>query len=235
MKYGKTLRAEFIERKNRFTAEVLLGGVPQTVHVRNTGRLSNLLVRGAEVWLEVSDNPSRKTKYDLITVRDSFGRLFNIDSTAPNKVAREWLDRLGFDLIKPEHAYGESRIDFYMERGGERFLMEVKGCTLVRGGVGYFPDAPTERGVRHLRELARAANEGYRAAVCFVIQTDGVSAVQPNAEIQPDFASELERAKSAGVEVLYLRCHVEEDGIAAITENTSEKPEKPEKPETSGM
>ena len=214
MKYENVVRAAFISRPNRFIAEVELDGRQETVHVKNTGRCRELLVPGCEVWLTAPGTPGRKTKYDLVAVRKDTGVLFNIDSQAPNRVAYEWLCTRDFDVIKPEYTYGESRIDFYMARGEERFLMEVKGCTLEVDGVGYFPDAPTERGAKHLRELAKAAKDGWRAALAFVIQMDGVAEVRPNVSTDPDFARALEEAKAAGVEVLFLTCHVEPDTLA---------------------
>ena len=216
MKYRNIVSGKFIERPNRFIARVEVNGVAENVHVKNTGRCGELLLPNAEVWLEHSDKAERKTKYDLITVRKSNGELFNIDSQAPNKVAREWLETQGYDRIAPEYRYGASRIDFYMEKGDRRFLLEVKGCTLEVDGIGYFPDAPTERGVKHLRELIRAKGEGYDAAVAFVIQMNGISEVRPNTATHPEFASALEEAKAAGVDVLFLRCHVEPDEIKVI-------------------
>ena len=213
MKYGIVVKGSFIERPNRFIAHVQIGDNTETVHVKNTGRCRELLITGAEVWLEPAENPARKTKYDLIAVRKSSGLLVNIDSQAPNKVAREWLETQGFDKIIPEYTYGDSRIDFYMEKDGERFLLEVKGCTLEIDGIGYFPDAPTERGVKHLRELARASKEGYHAAVAFVIQLDGVTEVRPNTATHPEFGAALGEAQKAGVEILFLPCHVEPDSL----------------------
>lgn len=216
MKYKNVVSGKFIGRPNRFIARVEIGGVIETVHVKNTGRCGELLLPGAEVWLEHADKAERKTKYDLIAVRKSNGELFNIDSQAPNKVAREWLEKQGYDRIVPEYHYGASRIDFYMEKGNSRYLLEVKGCTLEVDGIGYFPDAPTERGVKHLRELIRAKGEGYSAAAAFVIQMNGVSEVRPNEVTHPEFALALEEAKAAGVEVLFLRCRVEPDEIEVI-------------------
>ena len=221
MKYISVVKGLFLDRPNRFIAHVLIDGEEKTVHVKNTGRCRELLIAGAEVWLERSANPSRKTGYDLIAVRKDSGLLVNIDSQAPNKVAREFLESQGFSRIVPEHTFGDSRIDFYMEKGAEPYLLEVKGCTLERGGVGYFPDAPTERGVKHLRELAKAAKEGYHAAVMFVIQMDGVTEVRPNTNTHPAFAAALEDAEAAGVEVLFLPCHVEPDALTAILEGKS--------------
>ena len=218
MKYKNVVSGKFIERPNRFIARVEVGGVIEPVHVKNTGRCGELLLPGAEVWLEPSDKAERKTKYDLITVRKSNGELFNIDSQAPNKVAREWLESQGYDRIVPEYRYGASRIDFYMEKGSMRYLLEVKGCTLEVDGIGYFPDAPTDRGVKHLRELIRAKGEGYNAVAAFVIQMNGVSEVRPNTATHPEFAFAVEEAKSAGVEILFLRCSVEPDKIKVISE-----------------
>lgn len=216
MKYDNIKKAIFVKRPNRFIAEVEVDGQRETVHVKNTGRCKELLLSGSEVWLTAPGTPDRKTKYDLVAVRKGNGVLFNIDSQAPNKVAKEWLDRQNFDKVIPEYVYGDSRIDFYMERGEERFLMEVKGCTLEIDGVGYFPDAPTERGVKHLRELAAAAKKGYRAMLAFVIQMDGVSEVRPNVATHPEFGVALEEARAAGVQVLFLKCHVEPDLLAIV-------------------
>ena len=197
MRYGKVIRGTFLDRPNRFIAHVQISGKTETVHVKNTGRCRELLVEGAEVWLEQSDNPSRKTGDDLIAVRKESGLLVNIDSQTPNKVVREWLEAQGFDKITPEYTYGDSQIDFYMEKGRENYLMEVKGCTLEVDGVGYFPDAPTERGVKHLRGLACAADEGYHAAVMFVVQMDGVTEVRPNTNTHPAFGTALQEAQEA--------------------------------------
>jgi sugar fermentation stimulation protein A len=216
MKYGNIIRGRFLERLNRFAASVEINGKKETVHVKNTGRCRELLLPGAGVCLTEPGSPGRKTRYDLVAVRKHNGSLFNIDSQAPNRVVREWLEGQGFDLVKPEYAYGSSRIDFYMEKGEQKYLMEVKGCTLEIGGIGYFPDAPTERGVKHLHELAKAAGEGYRAFAAFVIQMDGVTKVLPNTETHPAFGKALEEAGAAGVKVLMLPCHVEEDSLVIL-------------------
>ncbi len=144
---------------------------------------------------------------------EPLGVLFNIDSQAPNVVVGEWLEQQGFDRIVPEYRFGQSRIDFYMERSSEKYLLEVKGCTLERDGVGYFPDAPTERGTKHLRELLQASAKGYHAAVAFVMQADNMTTVLPNAETDPAFAAAFEDAKQAGVHILCLPCHVEPDRL----------------------
>ena len=175
MNYPNVSRAVFLERLNRFVARVELDGKTETVHVKNTGRCRELLIPGSEVWLTRSGNPERKTKYDLVAVRKQNGVLFNIDSQAANAVTLEWLRRQDWDEIHPEYTYGASRMDFFMRKGDRKYLMEVKGCTLERDGVGYFPDAPTERGTKHIRELTRAVAEGYTAILAFVIPMDGVS------------------------------------------------------------
>ena len=214
MKYRNVIPAVFIDRPNRFVAHVDIGGRTETVHVKNTGRCRELLLPGAEVWLSGSENPDRKTAYDLIAVRKTNGLLVNIDSQAPNAVAREWLETLHYDVIRPEYRYGQSRLDFMMERGSERFLVEVKGCTLERDGIGYFPDAPTERGAKHLRELANAP--GYKPMLLFVIQMDGITEVRGNRETDPAFCRALEDAKKAGVKIVFLPCHVEPDELSFV-------------------
>ena len=228
MKYGEVREAVFLRRKNRFVADVMVPETGETaVHVKNTGRLRELLLPGARVILAKADNPARKTPYDLIGVyrkeKDGTERLFNIDSQAPNAVVREWLEGQEFDLVRPEYTWGNSRMDFYMERQNgtespERYLMEVKGCTLDRDGIGYFPDAPTERGVKHLHELAKASAAGYHAFLAFVIQMEGVLEVRPNTETHPEFAEALQAAEQAGVQVLHLRTIVRPDSLEVRTE-----------------
>lgn len=215
MQYENITKALFISRPNRFIAEVEIDGKPETVHVKNTGRCKELLLPGCEVWLTAPGTPNRKTKYDLVAVRKSNGMLINMDSQAPNKVVKEWLAKQNYDKIVPEYTYGASRIDFYMERGKERYLMEVKGCTLEVDGVGYFPDAPTERGIKHLRELMKAVEDGYHAIILFVIQMDEVREVRANVATHPEFGIALEEAKNAGVEVKFLTCHVEPNLLVA--------------------
>ena len=217
MHYENITRAKFIKRPNRFIAEVEVDGRRETVHVKNTGRCKELLLPGCEVWLTAPGTEGRKTKYDLVAVRKTTGVLFNIDSQAPNKIVKEWLLTQDYDLVRPEFTYGDSRIDFYMERGNEKFLMEVKGCTLEIDGIGYFPDAPTERGVKHIRELIKAKQSGYHAILTFVIQMDGVSEVRANVSTHPEFGEALEEAKRAGVEILFLKCHVEPDTVTVET------------------
>lgn len=213
MKYPNITAATFLKRPNRFIAEVEVNGRKETVHVKNTGRCKELLIPGCEVFLTEPGSPGRKTRYDLVAVRKNTGILFNIDSQAPNKVVKEWLRTQDFDKVIPEYTYGNSRIDFYMERGDEHYLMEVKGCTLEVDGIGYFPDAPTERGVKHLRELAAAAQKGCKAILTFVIQMEGVSEVRPNIEMHPEFGTAFEEAKASGVDILFLKCRVEPDSL----------------------
>ena len=216
MRYSNITKGTFLDRPNRFIAHVEIDGRRETVHVKNTGRCRELLLPGAEVWLTAPGTEGRKTKYDLVTVRKENGMLVNIDSQAPNAVVREWLERQGYDVIIPEYTYGDSRIDFYLERGMEKTLMEVKGCTLEIDGIGYFPDAPTDRGVKHLRELAKAVKNGYRTVIAFAIQMDGITEVRPNIQTHPEFGSAMQEAADAGVEILFLPCHVETDQLSII-------------------
>ena len=207
----------FIDRPNRFVAHVDIEGGIHTVHVKNTGRCKELLLPSTVVYLAASDNPARKTKYDLVAVEKTGFGLINIDSQAPNAVVKEWLQGQGYDYIKPEYTYGNSRIDFYMEKNNDRYLMEVKGCTLEIDGIGYFPDAPTERGVKHLRELAAAVALGYKCILAFVIQMEGVHQVRPNIETHPEFGKAMEEAIEAGVEIQFLECKVTKDSLEIIS------------------
>lgn len=211
MQYKQITKGKFHSRPNRFIANIYIDGKLETVHVKNTGRCRELLLPGADVIIEVCDNPNRKTAYDLIAVYKEGTGLVNMDSQAPNKVVAEWLARQEFDYVKPEYTYGKSRFDFYMEKDNQKFLMEVKGCTLEIDGTGYFPDAPTERGVKHLRELAAAAGKGYQCYVAFVIQMEGVKEVLPYTVTHPEFGVALQEARDAGVGVLYLQCKVKPD------------------------
>ena len=216
MEYANVIPATFIDRPNRFIAHVDINGTIETVHVKNTGRCKELLLPGAEVYVTAPGNPNRKTRYDLVTVRKG-DSLINIDSQAPNRVVREWLEAQGFDLIRPEYAYGSSRIDFYMERGAQRYLMEVKGCTLEIDGIGYLPYAPTDRGVKHLRELIKAAASGYKCFIAFAIQMEGIKEVRANVATHPEFGVALDEAAKAGVRILPLQCHVTQSSIEIIT------------------
>ena len=205
-----------MRRNNRFVAEVLIDGNPEQVHVKNTGRLQELLLPNAKVTLQRADNPDRSTAYDLISVYKPRLKWVNIDSLAPNELMKQQLMSLNYDVVRPEYTFGDSRFDFYMEREGEKYLTEVKGCTLaadLKRGIGLFPDAPTERGVKHLDELAAAAKDGYHCQIAFVIQMNGIHMVFPNDDTQPDFGQALVRAAKAGAQVVYYSCHVEADSI----------------------
>ena len=216
IKYENTVPATFVRRVNRFVAEVEIEGKREQVHVKNTGRLKELLVPEAKVTLQKAEDPNRKTAYDLISVYKPGLEWVNIDSLAPNELMKQYLLSQHYDVVKPEHTYGDSRFDFYMESQGEKYLTEVKGCTLaedVKAGTGLFPDAPTQRGVKHLEELAKAAKEGYHCEIAFVIQMNGIRTVFPNDETQPEFGEALRRAVRAGVKVACYGCRVEADWI----------------------
>ena len=217
MKYERIEKGYFLERPNRFTAEVEIQGKKEIVHVKNTGRCAELLVPGATVYVQRSDNPERKTKWDLICVKKG-NRLINMDSQAPNKVVAEWLASgellPGLTLLKPECRYGTSRFDFYVETPQQKLFIEVKGVTLEENGIAMFPDAPTERGIKHLDELAQAVRYGYAAAVIFVIQMRGVNCFTPNRRTHAAFAEALLRAQQAGVQVLAYDCDVTPDGLS---------------------
>ena len=241
MQYQNIVEGKFLDRPNRFIAHVEIAGKVETVHVKNTGRCKELLLPGVKVYLEKSGNPNRKTAYDLVAVEKAGLGLVNIDSQAPNQVVLEWLRAFSFERLKPEYVFCDSRVDFYMERAMElpeafweygetgedknergdinaqgnvrKYLLEVKGCTLERNGIGYFPDAPTERGVKHLRELTKAVQEGYVSILAFVIAMPKVSMVYPNVETHQAFGEALQEAEQAGVKVLFLPCTVTKEGM----------------------
>ena len=216
MQYANVRPAVFLSRPNRFIAKVEIDGHEETVHVKNTGRCRELLIPGRTVWLEEGSNPSRKTKYDLIAV-DKNGLLVNMDAQAPNKVFAEWAAAgnfvPGLTLLRPETTWGKSRFDFYWEAGARRGFVEVKGCTLEGNGFCRFPDAPTERGVKHLNELTACLADGYEAAVCFVIQMESMKSFSPNDATHPAFGDALRAAHVARVQVLAVGCHVEPDRL----------------------
>ena len=210
MEYGKMVPGVFLARPNRFIAHVKINGREEVCHVKNTGRCRELLPPGAEVWCQESDNPARKTKYDLITVKKG-DRLINMDSQAPNTAAREWLLAGGLGEIselRPETVHGDSRFDFSFMKDGKRCFLEVKGVTLENDGVCAFPDAPTERGTKHLRGLARAAEEGFGAYVLFVVQMENARYLHPNDATDPAFGKTLREAAEAGVKILAVDCRV---------------------------
>lgn len=222
MKYNEIVSARFIERPNRFIAYVEMAGKRTKVHVKNTGRCRELLQEHAQVYLEKSSNPDRATAYDLIAV-DKGGRLVNMDSNAPNKVVGEWLSLGGLyqdiSLVRPETVFGNSRFDFYVESAsGRRAFIEVKGVTLETDNVAAFPDAPSERAVKHVEELIQARSEGYEAYLIFVVQMKGIAHVEPNWQTQPVFGEALKRARSAGVKLLAYDCAVEKDSLRINTQ-----------------
>lgn len=216
MKYENISKAYFVDRPNRFIAHCRVGKNIETVHVKNTGRCRELLIPGVTVYLEKSNNPNRKTLYDLVAVEKG-NTLINMDSQSPNKAVGEWLRSGGFlenpTRVKPETQYGNSRFDFYIENDHEKAFVEVKGVTLENDGIACFPDAPTQRGAKHLKELISAKNEGYRAAVLFVIQMKGVHEFIPNDITDKNFADTLRTAYDAGVEVLAMDCIVTHDSM----------------------
>lgn len=213
MKYSNMIPGTFLARPNRFVAHVQIDGQTETVHVKNTGRCRELLPVGAEVWCQKSDNPARKTKFDLITVRKGV-RLINMDSQAPNMAAKEWLLSGGLgdvEDLRAETTHGDSRFDFSFILNGKRCFLEVKGVTLETDGVCVFPDAPTERGTKHLRGLTEAAKNGYGAYVLFVIQMADVKYLHPNDVTDPNFGAALREAAANGVEIIAMDCDVTVD------------------------
>lgn len=242
MKYKQITQGRFLERPNRFIAMAEINGKIEKCHVKNTGRCRELLIPGTQIWLEGSSNPNRKTAYDLVAVSKQ-GQIINMDSQAPNQAVREWLEQgivsakrpnhqsagnsgakgpgaacpiSDIVCVRPEYKYGDSRIDFYGEAGrnGERkFLIEVKGVTLEEDGIARFPDAPTERGIKHMLELEKAVREGYEAWILFVIQMKGIRRFEPNDRTHPQFGETLRRVRQAGVGILAYDCLVTADEI----------------------
>lgn len=216
MKYERISKGTFLERPNRFIAYAELAGKTEVIHVKNTGRCAELLIPGASIYVQESDNPARKTKWDLIGVEKG-SRMINMDSQVPNLVVKEWIEsgHLTSDIrmVRPETAYGNSRFDLYVETGSSRIFIEVKGVTLEEEGVVRFPDAPSDRAVKHLQELEKAVREGYEAYVFFVIQMKGVRYFTPNMDTHPAFCEALKSAKAAGVNILAYDCRVSGDRI----------------------
>ena len=215
MTYENMIPGIFLARPNRFIAHVRIDGKTEIVHVKNTGRCRELLVPGCTVYCQRSDNPNRKTKFDLIAVQKG-ERIINMDSQAPNRAAGEWLrnDGLGeISDLRAEVKHGDSRYDFSFVKDGKTCFLEVKGCTLEHDGVCAFPDAPTQRGAKHLRGLTAAAQEGYGAYVLFVIQMSDVKYIRPHDETDPDFGQALREAAQAGVHILAMDCAVTPDSM----------------------
>lgn len=217
MTYNRIRQGTFLARPNRFIAYIDVDGTTETVHVKNTGRCRELLIPGATVWVQEWDKPERKTKFDLITVKKS-GRIINMDAQAPNKVFSEWAQAgdfvTGLTILRPEQVYGTSRFDFYWQAGDRRGFVEVKGVTLEEGNAAYFPDAPTERGVKHVEELISCRSDGYEAVLFFVIQMEGIIYWSPNDRTHPAFGAAVRRAAQAGVQVLAFDCQVTCDSLA---------------------
>lgn len=221
MQYERMEEATFKSRPNRFIAHVVTGRGEEVCHVKNTGRCRELLVPDARIWVQRSNNPNRKTAIDLIAVEKD-GQVVNMDSQIPNKVAEEWI-RAGHLFseqvqIRPETRFGNSRFDLYLEEGDRKMFLEVKGVTLEEDGVARFPDAPTERGVKHMEELISCKEAGYEAGILFVIQMKGIHYLEPNDRTHPEFGEALRRARDAGVEILAVDCLVTPDSIRADKE-----------------
>lgn len=216
MIYENIIKANFITRDNRFIAHILVDGKEEICHVKNTGRCKELLVPNAEILVQKNNDPKRKTKFSLITVNKN-GRLINMDSQAPNAVTEEWLKNGGLFVditnIKREQKFENSRFDFYFERGGKKCFMEVKGVTLENDNIVSFPDAPSERAVKHLKELQTAHNMGYDCYVLFVVQMENVKFFEPNAQNHKAFAQELKKARDCGINVLAYDCNVKPDSL----------------------
>ena len=220
MKYADVIKGKFNSRPNRFIAKVIIDGKEETVHVKNTGRCRELLIPGCTVYLEKSENPLRKTPYDLIAAQKKTENgtiLINMDSQIPNACCAEFLPLSGLFSpdaeIKREVKFGASRFDICVTEGDQKSFVEVKGVTLERDGLALFPDAPTERGVKHVRELISAKNQGFGAYIIFIIQMTGVHTFSPNREMHPEFADALLEAKKAGVKILAFDCLVTPDSI----------------------
>lgn len=220
MQYRKIRKGIFQSRPNRFIAEVELNGIVERCHVKNTGRCKELLVPGATVYLNDAASAKRKTRYDLIAVEKG-NLLINMDAQAPNTVFHEYAASGRFlkdiTLIRPEYRYGDSRFDFYMEQGEQQHLIEVKGVTLEENGVARFPDAPTERGIKHINGLIAAHEQGFEAWICFIIQMAGMSRFEPNEVTHPAFGEALRAAQTAGVHILALECYVTPDSLDITT------------------
>lgn len=216
MKYKNIVKGMFISRPNRFIAHVEIDGQEEVCHVKNTGRCRELLKRGAQLFLQYSDNPARKTKYDVIGVKKD-QIMVNMDSQIPNKVVYEWIKKGNLfskdAILRPEKKFGNSRLDLYVEDGARKAFIEVKGVTLEENGVARFPDAPTERGVKHIQELCECINQGYEAYIVFVIQMKGVYRLEPNWTTHKAFGEALVEAKDKGVQILAYDCIVTEDSI----------------------
>lgn len=219
MNYQNVIQGIFRARPNRFIAYVEINGREEICHVKNTGRCKELLIPGVTVYLEIAQNPNRKTKYDLIAVKKG-DRLINLDSQAPNRAFSEWAPRFfqNLTVLQPEKTYQKSRFDFYVEQSdGSRSFVEVKGVTLEHDGVVLFPDAPTQRGVKHVEELCQCVKNGFQAYLFFVVQMKNVKHFTPNKATHPEFANALKKAKKAGVQIYAVDCVVTSDSMQIDT------------------
>ena len=218
MQYDNIRRGQFVSRPNRFIAHIIVDGREEICHVKNTGRCRELLVPGATIFVREVNNDKRKTKFDLLSVYKG-ERLVNIDSQIPNQVFREWIEGSnyfpGLSYIKPEYTYRNSRLDYYLEAGERRIVAEIKGVTLEKEGLALFPDAPTERGIKHINDLCHAITEGYEAYLFFIIQMKDVLYFAPHRETHPAFAEAVAGAVEQGVQLLALDCYVTADSITA--------------------
>ncbi len=216
MQYDHMVPAVFLDRPNRFIAHIEIDGLLQVAHVKNTGRCREILTPGARIWVRENDDPRRKTRFDVISARKG-ERIINIDASAPNAAVMEWLPSSGLfreiSLIRPETTFGRSRFDFYIEGDGRKMFMEVKGATLEDRGAVRFPDAPTERGLKHIQELEACLESGFEACILFVIQMKGVDYFEPNSAMHRAFADALHRAGRAGVKVIARDCRVTFDSM----------------------
>jgi len=216
MEYKNILPARFLSRPNRFIAHIEIDNREEICHVKNTGRCRELLIPGTSILVQHCPSPQRKTAYDLISVWKG-PRLINMDSAAPNRVFQEWAlhGGLGFipDILRPEAVCGDSRFDFYLEGAGQRGYAEIKGVTLEKDGVAMFPDAPTQRGAKHLRGLIECVHQGYAAWVVLVIQMQGMKLFRPNTATDPLFSQQLKEAAAAGVSILAVECQVSDTTI----------------------
>ena len=221
MEYKNITKGKFINRPNRFIANVEIDGNIQVCHVKNTGRCKELLVLNATVYLEKSNNPNRKTQYDLVTVKKG-NLLINMDSQAPNKIFREWAENSGYfenlTKIKSEVTFGSSRLDFYLETPQYKAYAEIKGVTLEEKGIVKFPDAPTQRGVKHLQELITAVKNGYKAYAVFIVQMEKAKYFTPNYTTHPEFGNALKQAQENGVEIIALTCKVTPNSVTPLTQ-----------------
>lgn len=219
MYYNNILKANFIDRPNRFIANIRVNGENTIAHVKNTGRCKELLLPQATIYVQHNDNSKRKTKYSLIAVEKG-NLLINMDSQAPNKVVHEWLEKeqpFGtLKFLKPETVYGNSRFDFYLETNTRKMFLEVKGVTLENNGIVKFPDAPTQRGVKHIEELCHCLQDGYEAAIIFVVQMQGMKYFTPNRKTHSEFAEALIKAQGLGVKILAVECSVTPNSLEIV-------------------